>query len=171
MPTLGFDQSLTRTGWCYMPGRHGSIEGIRTGSFASEDPRDFMRQCSEMIEVHQPGRIVFEDPIDVIMTFSRKTLPGIPGFSAGNAGQLKLHRIAGQIEGLAFARSIECLPVKIKSWRAAVLGNGNLTGPKAKAQAREWCRRNGITIANHDEAEGVCITYYGATIDRFDRYR
>jgi hypothetical protein len=45
------------------------------------------------------------------------------------------------------------------TWRKAVLGNGFPKDPKAEAV--EYCRRNGRTIPNHNAAEAVCILQYG----------
>ena len=77
--------------------------------------------------------------------------------------QLKLSEIQGAIRGIAEALDIPVVFVSPKTWRAKVLGNGNLSRPDAKRAAREHCRYLKIDARNHDSAEACCIGLWGAT--------
>lgn len=160
---LAIDQSLTRTGYCFVR-RWPNV--IIHGSFAPDDVHDFVRKLMGLIDEreassgHRVSGICYEAPINAIS----RQMTGM------NAGQLKLHQLVGAITAIGIGKGVELISVTPKTWRKAVLGNGALPKDAAKRVAKEWCIAAGIDVRNHDEAEAVCIASYAVTLPEY-RYR
>lgn len=169
MIILSLDQSLTRTGYAAMTEKF-KPEDIVTGSFASADPADFIARTFILINELKPGFLIWEQPVNVIFQYGKKQLVEGKGMVTPNADQLKLHQLHGGLLALAHVLGLGYLAVAPKSWRARVLGDGNMTRAKAKAAAVTHCARLGVAQRNHDRAEAVCIGLYGLSSTEV-RYR
>lgn len=166
MILLALDPSLTRCGHASFEAPPVRLEGLLTGSFSSDDPADFTRQLRGLIDAVAPGMIFAEEARKVILTYGKKQLLAGPNdgpMTTPNGDQLKLSEVQGAIRGLAEAKGIPLVLVPPKTWRAKVLGNGNLPRAEAKRAAKNHCRYLKIPVRNHDQAEAVCIGLWGAT--------
>jgi hypothetical protein len=162
MGLLAIDQSLTRSGWCFIPGSRFVMEEMATGSYASMDAGGFCVKTLELIKDLKPQFVVYERPLNVIMQYGKKQLTE-DRMVTPNADQLHLHRIAGMIDGIGAALDIDVMDVPPATWRARILGNGRMSGAASKQAARVYCQRLGAAQRNHDQAEAVCIAMYGVT--------
>lgn len=164
MIVLALDPSLTRCGFVTFEAPPVRLETMAAGSFSSDDPAHFTRQLFAIIETAQPGMIFAEQARGVILTYGRKQLQLDGSSMVGPSGdQLKLSEIQGAIRGIAEALDIPVVFVSPKTWRAKVLGNGNLPRDKAKAAAKQHCVYLKIPARNHDQAEAILIGIWGAT--------
>lgn len=162
MGLLALDQSLTRSGWAMIPGSRFVREEMATGSFASVDVGDFGDNLLKLVDDHRPQFIVYERPLNIVVMYGKRQLTEARMVTP-NADQLKLHRIAGMIDGIALGRGIDRLDVPPATWRARVLGDGRLDKAKAKAAAKLYCQRLGVPARSHDVAEAVCLALFGIT--------
>lgn len=169
MIVLALDPSLTRTGYAAFSAPPPHLKDIETGSFNSSDPEDFIAQLLALVERVGADFVAAEQARAVILTYGKKQLVSAGPVVTPNAKQLKLSEIQGGMRGLCVARHIPLALVSPKTWRAKVLGNGNLSRPEAKAAAKTYCRRLGIDVRNHDVAEAVCIGLWAATCS--DQFR
>lgn len=179
MLILAFDQSIARTGWClYEPPAHGSM---LIGSFTSRPETNmsteqkaaiFCDEVEKLFRAHKPQFVIWEAAAEVIRSFAKQSRKDLLGTqkAAGvtvNADQLILRDIQGHIRHAARARRIAYEPVQPKTWRAAILKNGNLGRDEAKKKAKEFCQMLRIHVRNDDQAEAVCIALYGATAQTY----
>ena len=175
MLILAFDQSIARTGWClYEPPSHTSM---LIGSFTSRPDKNMSTEektaifCDEFKE-YKPRFVIWEAATEIIRSFARKTKEDLAGPTKAppmtvNADQLILRDIQGHIRHATRARRIPYEPVNPKTWRAAILKNGNLSRDEAKQRAKAFCQMLRIPAKNEDQAEAVCIALYGATTQTF----
>lgn len=179
MLILAFDQSISRTGWAlYEPPHAGAM---KLGSFTSrpstnmsteEKAAIFCDEIEKLFKEHRPGFVVWEQATEIIRAYPQKAkadLAGpvkIPPLTV-NADQLILHDIQGHIRHAARARRIPYEAVNPKTWRAAILKNGNLGREEAKRAASDLCKMMRIPVRNADQAEAVCIALYGASSQTF----
>lgn len=186
---LAFDQSIARTGWClYEPPAHSSMmigsftSAPRTEMKTEEKTGIFCDEIEKLFKAHRPDFVVWEAAAEDIRQFPRKppkkpsgdmlaaakvTPPKAQGPLTVNADQLILRDIQGHIRHAARARRIPYEAVNVKSWRAAMLKNGNMGKDEAKKAAVALCQMLRIPAKNHDQAEAVCIALYGATTQTF----
>ena len=167
MILLAFDPSLTRTGFALMKAPPVSVASIESGSFASEDPDAFIAQALALVEKFKPDFVAAEEARKIIMLYGKKQLWAGDVVVTPNAKQLKLSEIQGGLKGLTSAKRIPLVLVPPKTWRKAILGNGNLPRDSAKAAALTYCARLKIAVANHDEAEAACIGIWTSSCDAF----
>lgn len=179
---LGFDQSITQTGWCLFT-FPGNERLMKCGSFSAKHGRDAEEQCDifgreikAIIGRHKDalrtdGLIVWERAKRQISGYEKHDNPDDmlpaepdrkPRFTV-NATQLLLPEIQGMLRAAAIFYRIPYESVPPRTWRAAILGDGNMDRPTAKAAAKAYCRMLGIKAANENEAEAACITRWGAT--------
>lgn len=166
MIILALDPSLTRCGFVTFEAPPVRLDTLAAGSFASDDPAHFIRQLAAIIEAAEPGMIFAEKAREVILVYGKKQLQFAgqgQHMTTPNADQLKLSEIQGGIRGLAEAADIPLVLVSPKTWRAKILGNGNLSRPEAKKAAKDYCRYLKIEAKNHDVAEAILIGIWGAT--------
>lgn len=176
---LAFDQSIARTGWClYEPPSHSSM---LIGSFTSrpethmsteEKTGIFCDEIEKLFRGHKPQFVIWEAAAEVIRSFVKQGMEDLAGPVKAppmtvNADQLILRDIQGHIRHAARARRIPYEPVQPKTWRAAILKNGNLGREEAKKKAREFCAMLRVSVKNEDQAEAVCIALYGATTQTY----
>lgn len=174
MIILAFDQSISRTGWCvYEPPHHGTMI---VGSFTSA-PRSHMATeektgifCDEvekLFKEHRPRFVVWEAATEIIRSYAKVNKEDLAGKKPApltvNADQLILRDIQGHIRHAARARRIPYEAVNPKTWRAAILKNGNLGREEAKRAAVDFCKKLRIPVKNADQAEAVCLAFWGAT--------
>jgi hypothetical protein len=117
-----------------------------------------------MLAAWQPDMIACEQPLQVIMLYGKKGLIHLPGgkqMFTPNADQSILWKIEGMVRTLAALASIPMLMVPVKTWRASILGDGNLEREKAKMRAKQRCLQMGIDIGSVDAAEAACVALYG----------
>lgn len=184
MLILAFDQSIARTGWAlYEPPSHGSM---LVGSFTSRPDKNmsteektaiFCDEIEKLFRAHKPQFVIWEAAAEVIRSYppmvSKKDLLAAvkaaerQGPLTVNADQLILRDIQGHLRHAARARRIPYESVQPKTWRAAILKNGNLDRETAKRKAREFCQMLRILVKNEDQAEAVCIALYGATTQTY----
>lgn len=174
---LAFDQSITNCGFAIYDG--GDERRIVCGSFSAAEGTDsldkrcrFGRRLKQLIGQWRPQFVCFEQASQRIVAYPRK--PGskkkggagwLPEFDAApmatvNAGQLLLPGIESQILQACIDYSIPFDCVGPKTWRKAILSNGNLAKAAAKSAARAHCKLLGIPAANHDEAEAALIAMW-----------
>lgn len=178
MRILAFDQSITNTGFALYDAP-GDERAIHCGSFSCDNFSTAEAQCDQFAKEVKSilGRCKkIDEPVDFIgwerasrkITAYRKKdgqglLPkdGIPRWTV-NASQLLLPEIQGCIRGIAISYSLPFESVGSDTWRAAIYGTGggSLHRAAAKAAAKQYCRRLGITFANEDEAEAACIAIW-----------
>lgn len=176
---LAFDQSIARSGWCvYEPPKHAAM---LVGSFTSRPETNmtteektgiFCDEIEKLFRTHKPQFVIWEAAAEVIRSFAKQGKEDLAGPvraapTTVNADQLILRDIQGHIRHAARARRIPYEPVQPKTWRAAILKNGNLDRETAKRKAREFCGMMRIPVKNDDQAEAVCIALYGATTQTY----
>lgn len=179
MIILAFDQSIARTGWClYEPPSHSSM---LIGSFTSRPSKNmsteektaiFCDEIEKLFKAHRPQFVVWEAATEIIRSFAKQGKDDLAGPVKAppmtvNADQLILRDIQGHIRHAARARRIPYEAVNPKTWRAAILKNGNLDRETAKKKAKEFCQMLRIPAKNEDQAEAVCIALYGATTQTY----
>lgn len=179
MLILAFDQSISRTGWClYEPPSHSSM---LIGSFTSrpetnmgteEKAAIFCDEIEKLFRAHKPQFVVWEAATEIIRSYPKQGKTDLIGEQkvqgvTVTADQLILRDIQGHIRHAARARRIAYEAVNPKTWRAAILKNGNLGRDDAKKKAREFCQMLRIPVKNDDQAEAVCIALWGASSQTF----
>lgn len=176
---LAFDQSIARTGWAlYEPPRHAAM---LVGSFTSRPDKGmtteekaaiFCDEIEKLFKAHKPQFVIWEAATEVIRSFVKQGKTDLAGTTVAapmtvNADQLILRDIQGHIRHASRARRIPYEAVQPKTWRAAILKNGNLDRESAKKKAREFCQMIRVPVKNEDQAEAVCIALYGATTQTY----
>lgn len=176
---LAFDQSIARTGWAvYEPPAHGKM---LIGSFTSRPETNmsteakcaiFCDEIEKLFKAHKPQFVIWEAAAEVIRSFAKQGKTDLIGEQkvqgvTVNADQLILRDIQGHIRHAARARRIPYEPVQPKTWRAAILKNGNLGRDDAKKKAKEMCQMLRIAVRNDDQAEAALIALYGASTQTF----
>jgi hypothetical protein len=63
--------------------------------------------------------------------------------------------------GIALCKNISVRPVKVQTWRKAILSAGNLKGKIAKEEAEVLCKRLEWMAPDHNAAEAGCIWLWG----------
>lgn len=179
MIILSFDQSIARTGWAiYEP---PSVSSMLIGSFTSrpttnmsteEKTAIFCDEIEKLFKAHRPQFVVWEAATEIIRSYPKQGKTDLIGEQkvqgvTVTADQLILRDIQGHIRHAARARRIPYEPVNPKTWRAAILKNGNLGRDEAKKKAKEFCQMLRIAVKNDDQAEAACIALYGATTQTF----
>lgn len=179
MLILAFDQSIARTGWAlYEP---PSMSTIMFGSFTSrpetgmsteEKAAIFCDEIEKLFKAHKPAFVTWEAAAEVIRSYAKQGKTDLIGDQkvqgvTVNADQLILRDIQGHIRHAARARRIPYESAQPRTWRAAVLKNGNLTREAAKKAARDLCQMMRIQVKNEDQAEAVCLALFGATTQTF----
>ncbi|PWJ80613.1 Holliday junction resolvasome RuvABC endonuclease subunit [Pseudaminobacter salicylatoxidans] len=174
MLILAFDQSIARTGWAlYEPPSHSSMmigsftSRPETGMTTEEKTAIFCDEIEKLFRAHKPQFVIWEAAAEVIRSFAKQGKEDLLGQHkvqgvTVNADQLILRDIQGHIRHAARARRIPYEAVQPKTWRAAILKNGNLGRDEAKNKAREFCQMLRISVKNDDQAEAVCISLFGA---------
>lgn len=179
MIILAFDQSIARTGWAlYEPPAHGKM---LIGSFTSrpstnmsteEKTAIFCDEIEKLFRAHKPQFVIWEAATEIIRSYPKQGKTDLIGEHkvqgvTVTADQLILRDIQGHIRHAARARRIPYEPVNPKTWRAAILKNGNLARDEAKKRAKAFCQTLRIDVKNDDQAEAVCLALYGATTQTF----
>lgn len=179
MLILSFDQSIARTGWCvYEPPSHASM---LVGSFTSrpstnmsteEKTAIFCDEIEKLFKAHRPNFVIWEAATEIIRSYPKQGKTDLIGEAkvqgvTVTADQLILRDIQGHIRHAARARRIPYEPVNPKTWRASILKNGNLCRDEAKKKAKEFCQMLRIMVKNDDQAEAVCLAFFGATTQTF----
>lgn len=173
MMILGVDPSVTQCGVAFYryPGDERSIlcnSFSSDGATAEEQGDEFGRKFSEILVVNRPDFICHEAAIRWIAGYAKKGKPDLAGSSGGfwtpNSDQMILPEIQGHLRQAAIDEHIPHEAVAVKTWRAAIYGQGggNLSSDKAKQAARDYCKRLGINAKNHNEAEAACIAIWAA---------
>ena len=166
---LALDQSITQTGVAIYDG--GPAHRIECYSFASTEKGDdwltkvdkFGRSMRKLISAQRPSFIVFEKPMLYVQAYGRKPSRDLAGFagdevSSVNANQLLLPAICGQIIQAAICYSIPYEWVAPATWRKVYKG---MAKADVKQMARDYCKLNGISFSNHNEAEAAAIAVWG----------
>lgn len=176
---LSFDQSISRSGWAvYEP---PSLTSMLIGSFTSrpqtnmsteEKTAIFCDEIEKLFKAHRPQFVVWEAATEIIRSYPKQGKPDMLGTAkvqgvTVTADQLILRDIQGHIRHAARARRIPYEAVNPKTWRAAILKNGNLGRDEAKKKAKELCQMLRIPVKNEDQAEAVCIAMFGATCQTY----
>lgn len=188
---LGFDQSITQTGWCLYQWP-GNEKLMVCGSFSAKMGHDAEEQCDifgrQLKRLVGPRRkelslIVWERARRRITAYEKKEDPNDlltdartgqnwkrPKFTV-NASQLLLPEIQGMIRAMAIAYRIPYESVPTDTWRADIFGpgGGSMDRGTGKAAAKTYCRMLGIKANNENEAEAACITRWGATCSQVFR--
>lgn len=81
---------------------------------------------------------------------------------SGLDGLLHSHVLHGAFLSALGAQQINYETVSVNTWRTACYGFSRGVD-NWKQYARQACEREGIKVANHDQAEAVWISVYGAT--------
>jgi hypothetical protein len=179
MIILAFDQSIARTGWCVYEPPH--LSSIKFGSFTSRPETNMSTEdkagifCDEievLFKTHKPQFVVWESAAEVIRSYAKQGKTDLVGEQkvqgvTVNADQLILRDIQGHIRHAARARRIAYEPAQPRTWRAAILKNGNLNRDAAKKAARDLCHQMRVPVKNDDQAEAVLLALYGATTQTF----
>lgn len=175
MIILAFDQSISRTGWAVH--EPPSLQNIIVGSFTSrpqtnmtteEKAAIFCDEIEKLFKEHRPRFVVWEAATEIIRSYPKQGKADLIGEQkvqgvTVTADQLILRDIQGHIRHAARARRIPYEAVNPKTWRAAILKNGNLSRDDAKRKAAELCKMMRIPVKNADQAEAVCLALWGAT--------
>lgn len=176
MRILGFDQSVTQTGWCLYEAP-GDERRMLCGSFSCKDEADAEAQCDlfghnlkRLIGRYRPEFIAWERASRRISSYVKKGGPDFFAASAAprmtvNADQLLLPEIQGMIRAAAILYRLPFESVPVSTWRADIfgVGGGSMTKKVAKARAKEYCRQLGIEAGNENEAEAACVARWAAT--------
>jgi hypothetical protein len=176
---LAFDQSVTRTGYAFDKG--GKPDEIEFGSFSCAEGHDAFqvrerlgRRVKQLISLYRPEFVIWEKARQHITAYPKKKPAdlvepaGIAGVTV-SAKQLLLPGIEGVLHGLCIAYGIACDSPSPATWRKVTLGNGALGTDEAKEAALAHCRRLKVAVANHDEAEAVCIALYSPSSQIYRR--
>jgi Holliday junction resolvasome RuvABC endonuclease subunit len=167
---LGLDPSMTAFGWCMSWAGPAPIGQWQTGTLRSASLEDLAVDLAELISGFLPDMIACEQPLQVIMLYGKKGLIQLGGGGAmltPNADQTILWKIEGMVRALAACAAIPLLMVPVKTWRAVILGDGNLDRDKAKVRAKQACLQMGINITSVDAAEAACVALYGLGTTEF----
>ena len=172
---LALDPSMTAFGWCLAFAGPTPLERWEHGTWREPGLEALALRYGEAVAALQPDLICYEDPIQAIMVYGKKGILHLPSgmtMVTPNASQIILWKIEGVIRGIAALCSCPILAVSPKTWRASILGDGNLPKDKAKARAKVQCDRLGLKIRSVDEAEACCVGLYGlGTIEFRDAIR
>jgi Holliday junction resolvasome RuvABC endonuclease subunit len=143
-----------------------------TNMSTEEKTAIFCDEIEKLFRTHKPQFVVWEAAAEVIRSFVKQGKEDLAGPVKAppmtvNADQLILRDIQGHIRHAARARRIPYEAVQPKTWRAAILKNGNLGRDDAKKKAKEFCQMLRIPVKNDDQAEAVCIALFGASTQTF----
>ncbi|MDI1262265.1 MAG: hypothetical protein PS018_03290 [bacterium] len=132
----------------------------------------FCDEIEVLFKTHKPQFVIWEAAAEVIRSYAKQGKTDMIGEHqvqgvTVNADQLILRDIQGHIRHAARARRIPYESAQPRTWRAAILKNGNLTRDAAKKAARDLCQMLRIPVKNEDQAEAVCISMFGATTQTF----
>lgn len=161
---LGLDPSITAFGWCLAAPKPVPPEAWVSGTYRPEGLSDLGLWFGELLARERPDMIVCEQPLQVIMMYGKKQLIHLPSGGSmltPNASQTVLWKIEGMIIGIAALCQCPVLMVPPKTWRASILGDGNLDRDIAKARAKRACDMMGMKIRSVDEAEASCVALFG----------
>jgi hypothetical protein len=161
---LGLDPSMTALGWCMSFAGPAPVSEWVTGTLREASLEALSVSVAELISGFQPDMIACEQPLQVIMLYGKKVLiqkHGGGSMLTPNADQTVLWKIEGMIRALAAIAAAPLLMVPVKTWRAKILGDGNLDREKAKVRAKQTCLQLGVPITSVDAAEAACVALYG----------
>jgi len=161
---LGLDPSMTAFGWCLSHAGPTPVKEWTTGTLREASLEDLARKFGELVGAWQPDMICCEEPIQQIFLYGKKQLVQLPGggsMMTPNAAQIILWKIEGAIRTVASLAAIPLLMVSPKTWRAQILGDGNLDRDKAKQRAKQACLHMGVPVTSVDAAEAACVALYG----------
>ena len=131
----------------------------------------FCDETEKLFDFHKPTFVVWESATEVIRSYVKQGKEDLAGQKpiglTVNADQLILRDIQGHIRHAARSRGIPYEAVNPKTWRAAILKNGNLSRDDAKRKAVEYCKMLRIPVKNADQAEAICIGLWAATCQKF----
>lgn len=172
---LALDPSMTAFGWALCFERPTPVERWEHGTWRAAGLEELALKYGEALAELKPDMVVYEQPLQVIMLYGKKGMIQLPGGASmvtPNASQAILWKIEGAIRGIAALCQCPTLAVPPKTWRANILGDGNMPKETAKARAKVTCDRLGITIKSVDEAEACCVGLHGlGTIEFRDAVR
>lgn len=159
---LALDPSMTATGWCIAQSAPRDVTTWEHGTVRPKMLSDLAMWFGTMLAEVKPDLVVFEEPLQVIMMYGKKQLvKGGKGFVTPNASQTVLWKLEGMLIGVCALAACPAIAVAPRTWRAAILHDGNLPGPVAKVRAQQACAHMGLSIRSVDEAEACCIALYG----------
>jgi Holliday junction resolvasome RuvABC endonuclease subunit len=162
MKILSLDPSLTATGWAIV--ETPKVKVLASGTFRPDNVHDFAQHLLVLVIEHQPALISYEAARRDIMLYGKKgLLPGKAGFVTPNASQLVLLELQGAIIAVAAANGLVAHATAVQTWRAAILGTGQMQRDAAKAAAKQYLIRSQIHFRSVDEAEAICLGLYTAT--------
>lgn len=109
----------------------------------------FTAFVNDILTVEQPDLVMIEAPL---------MATSVPR-SAATAWLLI--GLAHNAETVCAERGVQCERVAVQTWRARVLGRGNIRRDEAKERALRLCAAAGWdTGGSHDRAEAACIWAY-----------
>jgi hypothetical protein len=123
---------------------------------ADDEPHDIFARAARLLWL----RISLEKP-DVLAI----EMPVPPHSAKGQttaATTLITMGLYALFTGIAGAARIQVVPAHIRTWRKAVLGQGNLKGDIAKARMMAMCRRMQLDPPDHNAAEAAGIWMWAA---------
>lgn len=161
---------MTAFGWCIAFGPPAMPQTWRHGTWRAKSFEDLALLFGQCLQAEEPDLVVYEEPLQVIVLYGKKQLIHLPGgnqFFTPNASQTILWKIEGMMRGVCAIAEVPCLGVPPKTWRATVLGDGNLPKDRAKLRAQQTCAHLQIPIKSVDEAEACCVALHGLSTVEF----
>lgn len=119
-------------------------EGATLGDIA----RQLMDWFPELVAVHAPDVIIIEAPLP-------------PAASRGPEAARIAFGGDFVVKGCASRIGARCFEVHNGTWKADVLGSGNLPSYRAKARSMEIARAFDLAPENDNESDAFCIWLYG----------
>jgi hypothetical protein len=163
---LALDQSLKRTGWAVLYQRRLGLPAVvkASGTFAvAMGKLATERQKVDSFHNQVEQLILDYAPLDALVW--EKPTKHIGGRAGVTARTLVLTRLDETLVGLAHKHGLAHRAPMPATWRAKILGRGSgkLLRDEAKARALNYCRWIGVSVADDDEAEAVCIGLWAMT--------
>jgi crossover junction endodeoxyribonuclease RuvC len=143
MSILGFDPSLTSSGFCYEQGEDIVTGRILPNAFRGIERLLFIKeQFIKLVSKAQPTLLVYE------------------GYSMGLGGGkvFDLGELGGVLKTVAFEKNLDILIVPPTSLKLFATGKGNAKKPEiSKAVAKVW----GYKVTQNDEADAFVLFQMG----------
>jgi hypothetical protein len=157
---IWFFDVATKTGVCEgIPGGRPRLYSVDFGADTHEAV--FAKAALWMVRrlhVSRPRAIWIEAPLGPAAAW---------GHTTANTTFLLIGLYA-TLAGLAGARDVAVRKVRVNTVREAILGSGNLPGPRAKKMAMDLARREGMDPKNADEGDAFAGWLWASALYRRD---
>lgn len=148
MNFVGLDLSLNATGFAIY------MTKLEKYYFTTIKPCIGVRDTDSKIE---NIRMIISKKIDIIRDegIELVCIEEVPFMNRPGTNQLA--ELNAVIRNMLLRKRVRFCVINNMSWKKFVLGNGKVT----KDAGIEWCKNKGIWVKNDNEADAVCLAYWG----------